>query len=74
MKVNFESSEETEQGSGWLWHYGTLTKDDKEYPFSVLEMSTNVGGMQLDPTFEITWVEDEPENKEEAEELILDEM
>jgi hypothetical protein len=73
MKVNFDEDEQ-DQGGGWVWHYGTLTKDGKDFPFSLLAMAMNVGGMELDPTFEITWVEDEPDNKAEAEELILEEL
>lgn len=71
MKVVLDD-EQQDQGGGWVWHYGTLVDNDKEFPFSVLAMGMNVGGMELDPTFEITWVEDEPENKKEAEELVLE--
>lgn len=70
MKVEFENDKENQ--GGWTWHYGKLIKDDKEYPFSLLEMRTNVGGMNVPPNFEITWVENEPNNKEEAEKLILE--
>lgn len=70
MKVEFENDGENQ--NGWTWHYGTLTKDDKEYEFSLCEMAMVVGGMKVPSSFEITWIDEEPDNKEEAEKLILE--
>lgn len=70
MKIEFEENDGS--NGGWSWHYGTLIKDGKEYPFSILEMKTNVGGMDLPPEFEITWVEDEPTEKETSEKSVLE--
>ena len=70
MKIVFDE-EEQEQGGNWVWHYGTLTESDKDHPFTVLVMGMIVGGMEVAPSVEITWSEDEPVNKTEAEKLIM---
>lgn len=70
--MNIEFDNDSEVQGGWTWHYGTLTRDGKEFPFSVLKMDTNVGGMNVDPSFEITWIEDEPTEKQTAEKSVLE--
>ncbi|GIV43872.1 MAG: hypothetical protein KatS3mg035_0995 [Bacteroidia bacterium] len=70
MEVEFEKN--NENTNGCIWHYGTLTKDNKQYEFSLCEMKMVVGGMKVPSSFEITWIDEEPDNKEEAEKLILE--
>lgn len=70
MKIEFENDNEAQDG--WTWHYGTLTRNGKEFPFSILQMDTNVGGMKVPSEFEITWTEDEPEDKQTAEKSVLE--
>jgi hypothetical protein len=71
-KIEFETDENKrdEMMSNWFWHYGTyIDKNGKEHPFSVCEMSD---GLTDFTTFELTWVEDTPENAEEAEKEVLE--
>lgn len=65
MKVTFD--EEQDKGRDWVCHCGTLTRDGKDYPFAVLATAIN-----LDPTFEIAWTEDEPKEKQKAERSIIE--
>lgn len=61
MKIIFEDLY-TDRGGGWNWIYGTIEKDGMKYPFTLLEMNTEVGGMDIPPSYELTFVEDNPEN------------
>jgi hypothetical protein len=70
MKIEFDKEESDKRNeSGWNWFYGTVTDKEKEYPFTLCEMNTEVGG-QNTTAIEITWVYEIPENATTLEILI----
>ena len=60
--------EEGEKNGTWIWHYGQVEDENKEFPFTVLEMQCNLTGLS---SFELTWCDDEPEDSEKMEKEIL---
>ena len=70
MNITFNKEESDKRtDNGWNWFYGTVSDKGKDYPFTLLEMNTKVGGQNTAAT-EITWVEETPENSYDAETLI----
>jgi len=59
---------ETEKQNAWTWHYGNVEQNDKEYPFSLLEMYDSTSGTSQ---FELTWCDETPINADELEDEIL---
>lgn len=61
MKIIFEDLD-TDRGGGWNWIFGIVETNGKEYPFTLLEMNTEVGGMDIPPSYELTFTESTPVN------------
>jgi hypothetical protein len=70
MNITFDKQESDKRtSSGWNWFYGTAEVNGKEYPFSLCEMNTKVGGQNTTAT-EITWSEETPPSSQELENKI----
>jgi hypothetical protein len=65
-KIFFEN--ENSKNGTWTWHYGTY---NEQYPFSICEMYEPLNDTS---SFEITWIEETPENSSEIESEILNEL
>jgi len=59
MKSIVFEPEKSKERSTMTWHYGEVIIDEKSYPFSICEMYDSTTNTS---TFELTWVEDTPEN------------
>jgi hypothetical protein len=71
LKLSFNKEDSDERtDSGWNWFYGSVQIKDKTYPFSLVEMNTNVGGENTTAT-EITWTEEIPENSKTIEKAVV---
>jgi hypothetical protein len=57
--IHFEDSEAS---GNWTWHYGSYEKGDKQYDFTVLEMSPGA--------YELTWVDETPDDAEVVENVV----
>jgi hypothetical protein len=57
-QIFFEEECLLRPSEGWQWIYGYLLKDDKEYPFTILEIYDDMTDMV---SRELTWEEDIPE-------------
>lgn len=68
MTFDEEETKKDEEMEGWTWNYGTLKKDDNEYPFTLLEMYDENSDYSV---YEVTWPENEPENSKELENKII---
>lgn len=67
--MNFEVEIEEEKNPSYTkWHYGNVKQNGKEFGFSVAEMYDS----NSDSTeFDITWIEEFPEDLEKVKEHIL---
>ena len=66
-KITFDEISRLKSGNATLWHYGVAEVDGKEYDFTLAEMvDTNWS------SFEVTWVDETPDNHQEVEKLILE--
>ena len=68
LSIEFEAPE-LDCVPAMQWHYGTVKQNGKEYPVTVCEMYESNSGTS---SFEVTWVEETPENSVELETLILE--
>lgn len=66
-KITFEEISRLSSGTATLWHYGTATIDGKDYDFSLAEMKDNNWS-----SFEVTWVDETPENHEDLDRAVID--
>ena len=66
-KIVFDN-EEQQTGGNWVWHYGTLTDVDSDYPFTLCAMYEPLNDTY---SYEVTWVEGTPENAEKFEQEII---
>lgn len=64
-KITFD---ETDKNGSWVWHYGQVEDEGKEFLFTVLEMQCGLTGVS---SFELTWCDDEPNGAKELEKEIL---
>lgn len=63
--VNWDKDAVRDRELNWTYYYGTLiTDDNKEYPFTLMEMNMEVGGQEVPPSYEITWIEKEPDDSD----------
>jgi len=70
MNIAFDKEESDKRTNrGWNWFYGTVSEKGKDYPFTLVEMNTSVGGQHTVAT-EITWVEETPQNSKKLEKQI----
>ena len=71
--IEFEESHDKggELNKGWVWHYGNVKFGKKEFEFSILEMSNEVGGQVLAPSFELNWCDVKPDNAVELEKKVM---
>jgi hypothetical protein len=69
MKITFEPSEE--QSGSWIFHYGNVEQNGKEFEFSLLEMKD---GNSDSKAFELTWCEETPDNAIEIEKKVIREF
>ena len=67
-KITFDEIARLKSGNATLWHYGTAEVGGKGYDFSLAEMVDNNWS-----SFEVTWVDETPENHHEIEKLVLEE-
>lgn len=66
-EIRFDA--DNERQNGWTWHYGNVEQDNKEYPFTLLEMyDSNSDSSE----FELTWCDDTPDNSDSLEKQILE--
>lgn len=65
--ITFEEISRLKSGNATLWHYGEVKVGEAEYPFTLAEMVDNNWS-----SFEVTWVEQTPENNVEIEQEIID--
>lgn len=66
-KINFEEISKLESGDATLYHYGVAEVNGEEFEFTLIEMVTNDYS-----SFDITWVDETPENQEVIESQIMD--
>jgi hypothetical protein len=64
-------NEEEQKGGNWAWHHGTMVEDDKDYSFSLLAMYEPLNDTY---SFEVTWVDETPENSNELEKELISEF
>lgn len=57
MKINFEDINPISCAQ-WNWIYGTLEDNDKQYPFSLLEIYDPLADKS---EYELTWTDDDPD-------------
>jgi len=65
-EITFEEISRLKSGTATLWHYGTATIGDKGYDFSLAEMRDDNGS-----SFEVTWMDETPENHTEIESQVV---
>lgn len=68
IKISFDEISRLESGNATLWHYGTAEVHGKGYEFTLAEMVDNNWS-----SFEVTWVEDTPQNKVVVEKVLMEE-
>ena len=66
-KITFDEISRLKSGNATLWHYGVAEVDGKEYDFSLAEMVDNDWS-----SFEVTWVDETPDNHEETDRLVIE--
>lgn len=64
--ISFDEISKLSSGTATLWHYGTATVSGKNYDFSLAEMRDNNWS-----SFEVTWVDETPENHTEIDKEVI---
>lgn len=65
-EITFEEISRLKSGTATLWHYGTAKVNGKDHDFSLAEMRDNNSS-----SFEVTWVDETPENHTEIEREVI---
>jgi hypothetical protein len=66
-EITFDEISRLKSGTATLWHYGTAKVNGKEYDFSLMEIVDDNGS-----SFEVTWVDETPENHQETDRLVIE--